>query len=121
MDPDMVRQQEEAERESLLLKAPKQAPLPPLKSEAAAAIVDDLRSNIAAPAAARKPSGAILFLAGLGRFVQAAVAGAILGGGAGILAVNMLGLASDEAQIPIFGPALAVALVCGVISASKAR
>ncbi len=127
MDPDLVRQQEEAERESLqgFQHAPLVPPVPPFRSAATTAVVEELRSSLGVeavrvserPESLRSaPSIAPSLVTVLGRFFQAAIAGAILGGGMGILAVWMLGLAPETAQIAIFTSALILALACGGIS-----
>ena len=150
MDPDMVRQQEEAEREALMLMArqkfvpspgaagtgnPAAAPLyfetvgrlqpEPAGLEAAAsagtaagpalAPRDGLRQDRPLAAPARTAVWGNAF-GRLGRFVSFGVAGAMLGGGLGIAAVNYFALPADAAKLAIFGPAGSMALLCAFLS-----
>jgi hypothetical protein len=108
MDPDLVRQQEEAERESLLAVLQKPATLSHTVERVVTA-----QENIPAFATAQKrtPVSAIL-----GRFVMYCIAGAILGGGIGIVAASMMTFTPEETNIARLSIAVATALVCGAIS-----
>ena len=63
----------------------------------------------------RRRSGASV-AARIGRFVSFGVAGAMLGGGLGIFAVNYLGLAADWTKLAVYGPAALFAGACAVAS-----
>ncbi|MGO9545084.1 MAG: hypothetical protein ACLPPF_09850 [Rhodomicrobium sp.] len=146
MDPDMVRQQEEAEREALMLLAqkrnvaafnarPVQAPagaghpaepasfetVLPAQNEPAAVFgevrvpYEELRAG-PAPAKAKKRKFWAPLLAGVGRFISTGVAGAMLGGGIGIVAANYLNFPAGLAKLVIFGGAGSVAAICAVAS-----
>jgi hypothetical protein len=148
MDPDMVRQQEEAEREALMLMArqkfvpspgaagtgnPAAAPLyfetmpagrlqpepaGPATGTAAGpalALRDGLRQDRPLAVPARTAVWGKVFER-LGRFVSFGVAGAMLGGGLGIAAVNYFELPSDAAKVAVFGPAASMALLCALLS-----
>jgi len=160
MDPDMVRQQAEAEREALALLQAKPAGAAPARAEPVsrtmAAAVQDIghvplqatalrqapaafepspyanaprREAAAAPAAARiagqapglraqlQPARKKSSVAGhFGRFISYGLAGAMLGGGLGIVAVNYFQLPADLAQLAIFGPAGFFSAVCAIAS-----
>jgi len=157
MDPDMVRQQEEAEREALaLLKAKpvgapakaqplarptaavafQQAPAASLNAASlkpaaarleAATVAPASRAATAAAAAPTgepapafegqpraKPKGS--FSGYFGRFISFGLAGAMLGGGLGIVAASYLELPAELAKIAIFGPAGFFSAVCAFAS-----
>ena len=136
MDPDMVRQQAEAEREALALLRKKPAgPAPASAASIPHAILADAVQDAApppheepaaipamtalqAPAAALpeaqppEPQAApaprregLSVAARFGRFISFGLAGAMLGGGLGIVAANYLQLPADLAKLAIFGPA----------------
>ncbi len=128
MDPDMVRQQAEAEREALALlrKKPADASIPQaIPAEAA----QDAGPVALEEAAALKPPAAVMPQAGpaprrksasaavqFGRFVSSGLAGAMLGGGLGMLAASYMQLPVDLAKLAIFGPAAVFAGVCAIAS-----
>ncbi len=102
----------------------------PVRSPSTIAAVEQLRSAVLTDAnpmdePARPfeatPRETPSFIATLGRFLQAAIAGVILGGGIGILAAAMLGLSPVTAQITIFASALTFALACGGISLNRGK
>ncbi len=154
MDPDMVRQQAEAEREALALLRKK--PAGPAHASAAAiprAILTAAAQD-AAPALhevtasqtskAGLTAGAVLqapaaawpevqpvepqatvpapprkwasMAAQFGRFVSFGLAGAMLGGGFGILAADYMQLPANLAKLAIFGPAAFFAGACAIAS-----
>jgi hypothetical protein len=139
MDPDMVRQQEEAEREALALlakkvpgaagnslpgSAPPHAPLFFGNNNAVQHLgLAEASSATAAPPAG-KPALPPLLAAGmddsafarLGRFMSFGLAGGMLGGGAGIMAANYWQLPMEQANLAIFGPAGALAMFCATAS-----
>lgn len=126
MDPDLVRQQEEAERELALNAALKRA------NEAAAAamaarqmqtarqipVEEQLRTSASADGTrtASDASPRFDFFPGLGRFVSFAVAGAILGIGLGNAAASLLALPFDHAGTTILVTAGATAVLCAMAS-----
>lgn len=141
MDPDMVRQQAEAEREALAALAKK--PAGPASASAASiprvSLADASHGGASAPykeiaGTAPQAPGAVLVeplymqaepvhrrggasvAARIGRFVSFGVAGAMLGGGLGIFAVNYLGLARDWTKLAVYGPAALLAVVCAFAS-----
>jgi len=176
MDPDMVRQQAEAEREALALLRKKPAGPAPASAaaipravltaavqDAAPALRDAAASQtsqaglaagsvLQAPAprdaaASQTPEaglagGAVLQAPPLpevqphepqpavpaprrqgasiaeqaGRFISFGVAGAMLGGGLGIVAADYMQLPANLAKLAIFGPAAFLAGVCAVAS-----
>jgi hypothetical protein len=165
MDPDMVRQQAEAEREALALPRKKPAAPAPASAAAiphampAAAVQDataaahedaalpvyaaDILIGTASRAEARLPAEAApeepaalspelqaleppaeagprrkvaSMAAQFGRFLSFGLAGAMLGGGLGILAANYMQLPPDLAKLVIFGPAAFFAGACAIAS-----
>jgi hypothetical protein len=148
MDPDLVRQQQEAEREALaFLRAKLVNPAPgkaaPLPMTAAAAALQPVieasaielhaaapslpAPSLEPPAAPRmlpkkepeikqQPGREHSFAEHFGRFISFGLAGAMLGGGLGIVAANYLQLPADLAQLAIFGPAGFFAAVCAFAS-----
>ena len=52
----------------------------------------------------------------LGRFISFGLAGAMLGGGLGIVAANYMQLPADLAKLAIFGPAAVLAGACAIAS-----
>ncbi len=132
MDPDMVRQQAEAEREALALlgKKPAAAFIPhaippdaaqePAALNAAAALKvqavlpkEEPPAPQAGPARRREGSSVA---AQFGRFISFGLAGAMLGGGLGIFAANYMQLPEDWMKLAIFGPAAFFAGVCAAAS-----
>jgi hypothetical protein len=135
LDPDLVRQQEEAERESLTPKKPAAVPvqLHVVRAQEAE-ILEDIRAREGAPAEELKPafasepplrevpapstwtSAAALAVSSVLKLVQYALAGGIFGGAMGIAAANYFKLAAEAAQIAFFAPAGFMALLCGLTS-----
>ena len=154
MDPDMVRQQAEAEREALALLRKKPAAPAPASAAAIPHAVLSAAVQEAAPALhevaapqtfeAGLTAGAVLqapaaalpevqppepqaavpaprrkgasMAAQFGRFVSFALAGAMLGGGLGILAAEYMQLPAALAKLAIFGPAAFFAGACAIAS-----
>jgi hypothetical protein len=152
MDPDMVRQQAEAEREALALLRKKPAgpapasaaAIPPAVLTAAVQGTAPALHDAAAPQASEAglTSGAVRRAPPLpevqphepqpavpaprrqgasiaeqaGRFISFGVAGAMLGGGLGIVAADYMQLPANLAKLAIFGPAAFLAGVCAVAS-----
>ncbi len=147
MDPDLVREQAEAEREALALlrkkpagpapanaasipyailaDAVQDAAPPPHEEPAAIPAMTALQAPAAAlpdaqppePQAAPAPRrGGLSVAARLGRFISFGLAGAMLGGGLGIVAVNYMQLPADLAKLAIFGPAAVLAGACAIAS-----
>jgi hypothetical protein len=152
MDPDMVRQQAEAEREALaLLRKQPAAPAPaaailhaiptvaaqdaaPAPHEIAAPRIFEV--GVAAGAMLQPPAAALpevlppepqaavpapqrlgaSMAAQFGRFISFGLAGAILGGGLGILAAEYMQLPAALAKLAIFGPAAFFAGACALAS-----
>jgi hypothetical protein len=125
MDPDLVRQQEEAEREALAALAKKTS------TAAGKGVADSApgfaplffnHDNAIPPlgksalppwqAAGMADSG----FARLGRFMSFGLAGGMLGGSAGIMAANYWQLPMEQANLAIFGPAGALAMFCATAS-----
>jgi hypothetical protein len=101
MDPDLVRQQEEAERESMRLAGRKQeTPAPGL---AGAIAIQERATPPSQPRSGRYTARSPLWY--FGRFLSFALAGAMLGGGLGIAAANYMQLPVEAAKLVIFGPA----------------
>lgn len=138
MDPDMVRQQAEAEREALelLRKRPAPASIPHAvpagaSGEAAPVVIDEApalasiaQATAAAPEAephaprleqGRRRSG-LDAAAQLGRAFSFGLAGAMLGGGLGILAANYMQLSTPWTNLAIYGPAAIFAGACAAAS-----
>jgi hypothetical protein len=125
MDPDLVRQQEEAERESLAPPPKKPIPLANLyvvraSEEAIEAIEAKPEPTISSeppltqdPTPSTWTSAAALGVTAIMRFVQFSLAGGILGGVLGAAVANYFELAAQAAQIAIFAPAGFMALLCG--------
>jgi hypothetical protein len=150
MDPDIVRQQEEAEREALMLLARQQ-----LTPAARKAATDPAAATMGAPfyfeagpasqanpelmaagtaqlpamegqleamrplrprAAPARPPIWLAAFETAGRFVSFGVAGAMLGGGLGIVAANYFDLSVELAKAAIFGPAGVAAACCAIMS-----
>jgi hypothetical protein len=121
MDPDMVRQQEEAEREA-------SAPSAKMQTVAASSGPGVVKSPVYfenKPVHAVRPqvSGAKLrgepamdAFSRFGRFWSFGLAGGMLGGGLGIAAANYWQLSFEQAQLAIIGPAAVMALVCAIVS-----
>ena len=154
MDPDMVRQQAEAEREALALLRKK--PAAPAHASAAAiphailtAAVQDaapalhevaaqqtFEAGLTAGAVLQAPAAAFpevrppepqapvpapprkwaSMVAQSGRFVSFGLAGAMLGGGLGIVAADYMQLPANLAKLAIFGPAVFFAGACALAS-----
>jgi hypothetical protein len=113
MDPDLVRQQEEAEREAMRLagRKPKTpAPLTPAAfpgpEQRAAPHVQPQPGRYTA----RSP------LRYFSKFLSFGLAGAMLGGALGIAAANYIQLPAEAAELVIFGPAGFFAIVCAAAS-----
>src|SRR5262249_17179030 len=133
MDPDLVRQQEEAEREAMRLTGWKPG-MPPAALQAIAASVTEGSQPIfqadagtplyETPQAGRHSDeqGAALALEGatgeqprrytahsalwyLNQFLSFGLAGAMMGGGLGVATVNYVQLSAEAAKLVIFGPA----------------
>ncbi len=146
MDPDMVRQQAEAEREALaLLQAQRAMPAPP-KPEPVSLSIEAAQNAVQVPLQAtalkQAPAGAEASpyarvrrleappapetrlqparkhsVAGhFGRFVSYGLAGAMLGGGLGVVAVNYFELPAELAKLAIFGPAGFFSVACAIAS-----
>lgn len=132
----MVRQQAEAEREALALSQmkpvspaishatpPDAAPALPGKEAAFAATMP-----IQEPAALRETEPPALLdeqaprrsgfhtAAQIGRSISFGLAGAMLGGGLGILAANYMQLPVGLAKVAIYGPAALLAGACAIAS-----
>jgi hypothetical protein len=126
MDPDMVRQQEEAEREALGLSpkaAPVSLPLPPVGQavvqhppQVASPTFLIQQESGPAPLQSRAPEQQVSLPRRMGRFVSFMFAGAMLGCGIGIVFARLLDLPPDDAKLAIFGVAGVVAIVCGAAS-----
>ncbi len=144
MDPDIVRQQEEAEREAMQLaakKAPVSAQLTTneifqaMAAKAAKSFMTDHPAAGAAPpssplvrplfnevpaaslapfAAAESARHSMAFV--FGQFFAFGLAGAMLGGSLGIAAANYMQLSADAAKLAIFGSAGVLAAACGTAS-----
>jgi hypothetical protein len=125
MDPDLVRQQEEAEREATRLAGRKPQMPPPLASASipqafAASAMQGAKSMLPdnnGPASYRgQPQPGRSPLGYLSDFLSFALAGAMLGGGLGIAAANYMQLPAEVAKLAIFGPAGFFALACAFAS-----
>ena len=154
MDPDMVRQQAEAEREALALLRKKLATPAPASAAAIPHAILTAAAQDAAPApheiaaprafeagltagAVPQPAAAALpevlppepqaavpapqrvgasMAAQFGRFISFGLAGAMLGGGLGILAAEYMQLPAPLAKLAIFGPAAFFAGACALAS-----
>ena len=154
MDPDMVRQQAEAEREALALLRKKPAAPAPASAAAIPHAILTAAAQDAAPAPheiaaprtfeAGLTAGAVLqapaaalpevlppepqaavpapqrggasMAAQFGRFISFGLAGAMLGGGLGILAAEYMQLPADLAKLAIFGLAAFFAGACALAS-----
>ncbi len=139
MDPDLVRQQEEAEREALAQSAKvhaaknqsaprpadQAAPFAPVFSRTLKPNSFDATESVLAGPLAREKAAAPppVFgldkepaIARLGRFMSYGVAGGMLGGGLGIAAQNYWRVPMEQANQVIFGPAGALALFCAFAS-----
>jgi len=125
MDPDLVRQQEEAEREALA-QAGQKAPAPPLPMRQPAFTSEAAGSSGGYTSVTFNGVGAVQgnamarshapFFVTFGRFISYGVAGAMLGGGLGIAAMNYFHLPMQHAQIALFGPAGLLAAICAIAS-----
>jgi hypothetical protein len=123
MDPDLVRQQEEAEREALAALAKKTSagagkgvagsapPFAPLFFNNSNSGPHHSRAGAAA-----LPPWHDSGFARLGRFMSFGLAGGMLGGGAGIMAANYWQLPMEQVNLAIFGPAGALAMFCATAS-----
>ncbi len=131
MDPDMVRQQEEAEREALGLVQRK----PPVHASNIAAAVSRAAYSSAA-SSLPPPSFEKVRAAGpqprmqqqrkhaafsAWDFMSFGMAGAILGGGIGITAANILRLTAEQTQWAFFGPAALMSILCAFASLFTGR
>jgi hypothetical protein len=129
MDPDLVRQQEEAEREAMGLAArkpgtPAGAAIAALQAIAASATLDSMpmlsKDAGVAPAPAlapgpRRSAGRPLFWY-FSEFLSFGLAGTMLGGGLGVAAANYMQLPIEAAKLAIFGSAGFFALACAFAS-----
>ncbi len=124
MDPDLVRQQAEAEREALALLRKKPAPTPVSRaavSEAAPAVLPEADPRAAQLEQAAQRTGYNTAVQ-IGRALLYGVAGAMLGGGFGILATNYMQLPAGLAKLAVYGPAALLAVACAIAAFStKAR
>jgi hypothetical protein len=125
MDPDLVRQQEEAEREAMRLAGQKSQTPPPLASISipqafAASAMQGAKSILPenhGPAPYRgQPQPGRSPLGYFAQFLSFALAGAMLGGSLGIAAANYMQLPVEAAKLAIFGPAGFFALACAFAS-----
>jgi hypothetical protein len=154
MDPDMVRQQAEAEREALaLLRKKPAAPAPASAAAFPHAVVTTAVQDVAtalhqvtapqtfdaaltAGAVLQEPAAALpevpppepqagvpaprrrgaSMAAQFGRFISFGLAGAMLGGGLGILIAEYMQLPAALAKLAIFGPAAFFAGACAIAS-----
>jgi hypothetical protein len=129
MDPDLVRQQEEAEREAMRLAGQKPQTPPPLASPSIQAFAASsmhgakpLLPEDSGPAPYRgQPRPGRSPLGYLSNFLSFALAGAMLGGGLGIAAANYMQLPAEVAKLAIFGPAGFFALACAFASFFTAK
>jgi hypothetical protein len=118
MDPDMVRQQAEAEREALALLQKKPAPAAILRAtspEAAPAAVLEAEPSALRLEQVSQRTGYRTAVQ-IGRAIAFGLAGAMLGGGLGILAANYMQLPAGLAKLAIYGPAALLASVCAIAS-----
>jgi hypothetical protein len=125
MDPDLVRQQEEAEREAMRLAGQKpQTPTPFIATsmlQASAAIGGEgfkpvLPGDAGPGAYYNRQRQAPSPIGYFGQFLSFALAGAMLGGGLGIAAANYMQLPLEAAKLAIYGPAGFFALACAFAS-----
>jgi hypothetical protein len=142
MDPDLVRQQEEAEREALAKLAkihpaqtpggtkqePVIAPFAPVyfNTPAAQDAVSGVAMAAETPAVAWEketiatPHHKVLrgepIYVRFARFVCYGFAGGMLGGSLGVAAFNYWSLPAERASLAILGPTAAIALVCAFAS-----
>jgi hypothetical protein len=134
MDPDLVRQQEEAERGAMRLAGRK--PGSPAPLAAAAVHTQQAGPHSQEHSSARGRVGAIGAgewaaaqvqprpKQGTGRsalwyfsdFMSFGLAGAMLGGALGTVAANYIQLSAGTAELVIFGPAGFFAIVCATAS-----
>jgi hypothetical protein len=128
MDPDLVRQQEEAEREAMRLAGRKpRTPAPLTVPAALQAIAASSTRNLAGangeaeratpdvqPQAGRNTARSALWY--FSDFLYFGLAGAMLGGGLGVAAANYSQLPAEAAKLVIFGPAGFLALACALAS-----
>jgi hypothetical protein len=125
MDPDLVRQQEEAEREAMRLAGRKPETPSPLIAPSmlrASAVSGAQSSKPILPGDAgpapyySRPRQAPSPIGYFGQFLSFALAGAMLGGGLGIAAANYMQLPVEAAKLAIYGPAGFFALTCALAS-----
>ena len=154
MDPDMVRQQAEAEREALALLRKKPAGPAPASAaaiphailtaavqgatpalhevtapqtfeagltagtvlQARAAALPEVQPPEPQAAVPTPPRKGASMAAQFARFISFGLAGAMLGGGLGIVAADYMQLPANLAKLAIFGPAVFFAGACAVAS-----
>ncbi|HZV19961.1 MAG TPA: hypothetical protein VE986_00275 [Hyphomicrobiales bacterium] len=104
MDPDLVREQQEAEREALAQRKKQMAAAPPYSSLQTPA--EEGAAFAKAEPQSRKPAG---FASLTGRFLSYAAAGAILG-----LAVGNAVESFWNLNMVVFGTTAVMATLCGV-------
>lgn len=117
MDPDLVRQQEEAEREALALQRKKQ--LTAASASVSPLTQPDMHAPIS-PSDQNEPT-ANGFAYAFTRFISYGFAGAIIGLAAGNAAVSLLVLPQQSARAAVLGATAFFALLCGVYSQTKPR
>ena len=131
MDPDMVRQQEEAEREAL---ARQKLPLNVFADAlvpgvAAQAVAESAMAVEAAPAPAlaphmephpqeREPRPAF---SGFGKFLGFGFGGAMLGGGLGLAAAFYFDLSAEQAKLAVAGAAAFMGMLSAMMSLFAGR
>lgn len=130
MDPDLVRQQEEAEREAMGL-APKSASVASLAAQqrnvtgisniasAYSGAYEAQSSSSASVGAQHAPD--VSFVGALGRFFSYGLAGAMFGSGVGIAAKNLMDLSAHNAQMAFIGAASCFALLGAIFSQTQSQ
>jgi hypothetical protein len=143
MDPDLVRQQEEAEREAMRLAGGKRGTPAPFSGAALHRITasaephqqagthSEMQSSAPGqgaagrtaphrqPQAGRNATRSALWY--FSDFMSFGLAGAMLGGGLGVAAANYMQLSAEAAKLVIFGPAGFFALACALASLFTAK
>jgi hypothetical protein len=133
MDPDLVRQQEEAEREAMTLaRKPGTTPaaaLAALQAIAATAMQDSkpifsgeagVAPALAGTTSPRRSTGRPLFWY-FSEFLSFGLAGTMLGGAFGVAAAEYMQLPAEAAKLAIFGSAGFFALACAFASLFTGR
>jgi hypothetical protein len=150
MDPDIVRQQEEAEREARRCAFQKKETIPVPAGAILNAIAANALMGFRVPGAPEKgvrpgvqaqpPSETLPQhghaglrpskgdaspwhrpmeqspLSQMGKFFSYGLAGAMLGGGLGIIAANQMQLSMEAAKFALYGPAALFAVICALAS-----